>query len=252
MPTIEPVLAAPRGSMPNPPGLIRLSQFLIAKFPGTHSGGWYNPASRLSGGGYSPHTVTTALDVMCPEDIAPQIIRYVVSIADAINLQQCIAWHEIITVQRWSQGIRPYAADDHSFGNGHAHIAIGLHAAQEFNASWLGANPTPIPTPPPPTPTQESERMLVIFRGAPHAFWYANDGQLWHSWPGNKPEPMRKYVASRGCSWSSRASSSRSCGSAVVSRRRSWLSNATCAASAAACRRTMSGVSAARTSLSPR
>src|SRR5689334_4425095 len=157
MPTVEPVLAAPRGSMPNPPGLIRLSQHLIGKFPGTHSGGWYNPASRLSGGGYSPHTVTTALDVMCDQYTAPRIIRYIVSIADTINLQQCIAWHEIVTVQRWHEGIRPYAADDHSFGNGHAHIAIGLHAAQEFNASWLGATPTTIPTPPPPTPTQESE-----------------------------------------------------------------------------------------------
>lgn len=180
----------PLYSQQSPAGLIRLQTHLLAKFPGSHAGGMYNPASSLSGGGPSPHRVTQAVDVMCPQDVGMRIIRYLIDIAEPLNLQQVIAWHEIITVQRWSSGIRNYAAYDHSGGNGHAHIHVGLAASRYFDVSWIGGGGTPQPTPPPPPPppptvTNEENNVYIEFNNQTHVFFKnTKTGQVGHAWPG--------------------------------------------------------------------
>jgi hypothetical protein len=193
MPHAEPL--GPLYSQTAPPGLTRLMMHLLARFPGTHSGGMYNPHSSLSSGRPSPHRVTQALDVMCDAGTAASIIRYMVSIAETVNLQQVIAWHEIVTVQQWARGIRRYPADDHSFGNGHAHIHVGLLASRNWAPSWVGAAGTPTPPAPPPVlwriPREDEDDMSDVAMlpgpwkdGNLHSFWVDGDGDLGHRWDG--------------------------------------------------------------------
>lgn len=133
MPTDEPL--GPLYSQTEPAGLVALWEHLSAKWPGVTLGGMYNPTSNLSGGGPSPHRVTQALDVMCDQAHAAAIIRYLVGeLAESLNLQQCIAWHEIVTVERWDEGIRHYAPDDHAEDNPHCHIHVGLDASRHWVA----------------------------------------------------------------------------------------------------------------------
>lgn len=205
MPTVEPL--GPLYSQTTPPGLVRLMGHLLAKFPGTRNGGMYNPASSLSGGGPSPHRVTQALDVMCDRDTAPQIIRYMVSIAESVNLQQCIAWHEIITVQRWPEGIRYYPAGDHSDGNGHAHIHVGLNASRNWSPEWVGGAPAPGLTPEQLRALIQAIRNIdnarkdqpampkqVTFSGHSHVFAVQADGRLRHDYY-NGSKWQRDYPA---------------------------------------------------------
>lgn len=152
MPSVEQL--GPIYSQPTPSGLVRLQAHLLDRFPGTTAGGMYNPVSSLSGGGPSPHRVTSALDLMCDRVTAGRIMNYMVSIAEMVNLQQCIAWHEIISAARWGEGIRWYAPGDHSDGNGHAHIAVGLDASRRFDAAWVG----------PPPPQLTAEQIAAFFR----------------------------------------------------------------------------------------
>lgn len=151
MPYVEPL--GPLYSQTAPAGLVRLQDHLLARFPGTSSGGLYNPASTLSGGGPSPHRVTQAVDIMCDRITAGRIMNYMVSIAEMVNLQQVIAWHEIVTVQRWAEGVRVYEPGDHSDGNGHAHIHVGLDASRRFDPSWAGG-----------TRALSSEQLATFFR----------------------------------------------------------------------------------------
>ncbi len=217
MPTVERL--GPLYSQPSPAGLVRLQSHLLATFPTARAGGMYNPTSSLSGGGPSPHRVTQALDVMCDRATAARIIRYLVTIAEALNLQQVIAWHEIVTVQRWSAGIRPYAPSDHSDGNGHAHIHVGLAASRYFDVSWIGgAKPvTPAPPPPPPPeppPTKGHEMDSAKYLGHEHVYWIDADGALreyvegvgWRTSrklsgpnpPPNAPAPLETFLPQRG------------------------------------------------------
>ncbi len=210
MPTAERL--GPLYSQPAPIGLQRLMAHLLRRFPGTTNGGMYNPSSSLSGGGPSPHRVTQALDLMCNAATAPHVIRYLQSIANALNLQQAICWHEIITAQRWSSGIRFYAASDHSDGNGHSHTQVGLNASRNFDPSWVGGSSVvigpqqpPMPKPAPiidPTflPLLEDDAMDLIASvlwqnpdtaaikgdGNVHLFWIEGNpetgGELGHRW----------------------------------------------------------------------
>lgn len=162
MPTVERL--GPLYSQTNPRGLVNLQTHLLRTFPTARAGGMYNPSSNLSSGAPSPHRVTQAVDVMCDRPTAARIIRYMVSIADAVNLQQVIAWHEIITVQRWSQGIRNYPASDHSDGNGHAHIHVGLNASRNFDVSWIGGTHPQQPQPEEDDMTPDESRILHEIR----------------------------------------------------------------------------------------
>lgn len=133
MPFPEPY--GPRG-YGIPAGLRRFHDHLLARFPGTRSGGMYNPGSVTDSGSPSRHTITQALDIMCDAGTGALIMRYVTSppIAESVNLQQCISHHEIITVQRWNEGIRHYAPNDHAGGSGHAHIEMGWQAALHWES----------------------------------------------------------------------------------------------------------------------
>jgi hypothetical protein len=138
MPTVE-VLHRPLHG-PIPPGLQRLHDYLLERFPSTRSGGIYNPASVTNSGSPSAHQVPQALDIMCDQTAGAALIRWCVAQAEALNLQQAIAWHEIVTAARWDEGIRVYTPGDHADGNGHLHLHIGWEAALNWRP-WYDTNP---------------------------------------------------------------------------------------------------------------
>jgi len=130
MPTVEALHQPLHG--PVPPGLQRLHDYILERFPTTRSGGIFNPNSVTSSGAPSAHQVPQACDIMCGEVTGKALIRWVVGQADALNLQQAICWHEVVTARRWAEGIRLYAPSDHADGNGHLHLHIGWNAAQNW------------------------------------------------------------------------------------------------------------------------
>lgn len=139
MPTDEPL--GPLYSQTRPQGLVNLWEYIHGLFPAVTLGGMYNPTSNLSSGQPGPHRVTQALDVMCDQPHAATILRLMVRLADSLNLQQCIGWHEIISVERWDEGIRHYEPDDHAEENPHVHIHIGLDASRHWVAPTIEEDP---------------------------------------------------------------------------------------------------------------